>query len=232
MVWAAISRNYKSPPMRVDGNTNQEKYCEILELSGVFRDMDERHGHGGWVFQDDGAPSHRAKATRQYLSNHYRVLTKELQWPPRSPDLNVIENAWGIMKSRMEVHPGMSPDELFNAAERAWQTITIEEVNRMVNAFDPRVQVCEKVDGESLNRYRKAVRAIAEGADLQEEFASNEADIQAKVGQLVCGSDIFFEFSATWTAEQRIQRSINLINILPEKTRKKVGMPNGFREAH
>jgi hypothetical protein len=41
----------------------------------------------------------------------------------------------------------------------------------------PWVQVYEKVDGESLNGYRRVVKTIEEGADFGEEFASNEANV-------------------------------------------------------
>jgi hypothetical protein len=32
-----------------------------------------------------------------------RKRIRELRWPPKSPDLNPIENLWGIVKSKMKV---------------------------------------------------------------------------------------------------------------------------------
>jgi hypothetical protein len=96
----------------------------------------------------------------------------------------------------------------------------------------PRVQVCEKVAGESLHGYRRAVKAIEEGADFGEEFASNEAEVQANAHQFIHWSGSFFDWSESWSAEERIELSIILISIRPEKTRKKIGMSNGFCEIH
>jgi hypothetical protein len=59
MVWGGISLNYKSPLMKIDGMIDQYKYQQMLQESGVFKDMNQLYGPGGWLFMDDGAPSHR-----------------------------------------------------------------------------------------------------------------------------------------------------------------------------
>ena len=54
----------------------------------------------GKVFMQDGAPAHYANTPRSTLrKKEIEVLT----WHPESPDLNPIENLWGIMKSRVKV---------------------------------------------------------------------------------------------------------------------------------
>jgi transposase len=46
----------------------------------------------------DNALPHTAKKTLAFLR---KEKVKVLELPPQSPDLNLIENLWGIMKKRL-----------------------------------------------------------------------------------------------------------------------------------
>jgi len=43
-----------------------------------------------FIFMQDGAPCHTSKSTMKFLDQHKICLLYD--WPPQSPDLNVIEN--------------------------------------------------------------------------------------------------------------------------------------------
>lgn len=52
-----------------------------------------------FIFQQDGARPHTAAITRKTLSDEGVSV---LKWPPYSPDLNIIENIWGLVQARMD----------------------------------------------------------------------------------------------------------------------------------
>ncbi len=76
---------------------NAAIYQEILEhfmlpsADQLFKDAD-------FIFQQDLAPAHTAKGTKTWFNDHGVTV---LDWPANSPDLNPIENLWGIVKRKM-----------------------------------------------------------------------------------------------------------------------------------
>ena len=93
----------------------------------------------------DGAPAHSARNTKQYLK---RKRIRELKWPPKSPDLNPIENLWGIVKAKMKVTLNFTAEELKREIRRVWKTIPQKEIDNLVLSFPGRVQKMLESGGE------------------------------------------------------------------------------------
>jgi hypothetical protein len=228
MVWGAIAPGYKSPLMRVGGNIDQVKYQQILLQSGVFEAMDRIYGHGGSVFKDDGASPHRAKSTRQLLATRCRLLSKELERPAHSPDLNVIENMWSITKTGMQVQQGMTPEQLYEEANRSWLSVPMETVQHLVGDFHPRVLTCSAVHAECVNGRCKVLRAFQQSIALGQQAAASEAQSNDNISIFRFFTAHLFNLWTGFRPEERLRRSIWLVDHLPDATKKKIGMPHGF----
>ena len=48
--------------------------------------------------QQDNAPPHVSRATNKFFS---KKRLQVIDWPPNSPDLNPIENAWSVLKDKV-----------------------------------------------------------------------------------------------------------------------------------
>ena len=80
----------------IKSRVNAAVYQEILEH--LLPSADELYGDADFIFQQDLAPVHTAKSTKTWFND--RGITV-LDWPANSPDLNPIENLWGIANRKM-----------------------------------------------------------------------------------------------------------------------------------
>ncbi|CAG8594446.1 5966_t:CDS:2 [Racocetra fulgida] len=99
IVWGCITSRGVGSLCQIKNTLNAEGYRVILarDLFGTLLQHDLEVND--IIFQHDGDSKHRATDTKNWL--HYRNL-KTFDWPPYSPDLNIIENIWYIIKQRLE----------------------------------------------------------------------------------------------------------------------------------
>ncbi len=97
MIWGSMSSAGVGPLCFLKTNVTAPVYQKFLEhfmlpsTDQLFKDTD-------LIFQQDLAPVHTAKSTKSWLNDHGVGV---LDWPANSPDLNPIENLWGIVKRKM-----------------------------------------------------------------------------------------------------------------------------------
>ncbi len=93
-------------------NVTATVYQDILEpfmlpsADQLFKDAD-------FIFQQDLAPAHTTKSTKSWLNDRGVDV---LDWPANSPDLNPIENLWGIVKWKMR-------NKRTKKKEMSWRTL-------------------------------------------------------------------------------------------------------------
>lgn len=136
MVWGAISYYGTVELQFLSTKMNAVNYKGVLEKAfPLFNDI---FGPISWTFQHDNAPIHTARLVKQWIDGQNVGL---LQWPPYSPDLNIIENVWGFL-SRKVYESGRqfeNKNDLIAAIQEAWSEINLNYLAKLYDSMPKRI---------------------------------------------------------------------------------------------
>ncbi|KAB5588468.1 hypothetical protein CTheo_8093 [Ceratobasidium theobromae] len=95
---------------------------------------------------EDGAPPHRGKAAKLVRQ---KLGINQLSHPPNSPDLNPIEPIWRHLRNKVYSTPGArkSLGHLWAATQTAWDSMTVEDINKHTGKMNARVAAVTKAKG-------------------------------------------------------------------------------------
>ena len=144
MIWASFGYFGKSEISFIETRMNAEGYRQVLKEHLVK--IGSSIGGSNWLFQQDNAPIHRAKANKLWLKKNKVSL---LEWPSLSSDLNPIENLWGLLARRVyaDGRQFSSKEELKKEITRQWLKIILKEVRSLVDSMPNRVYECIRLGG-------------------------------------------------------------------------------------
>ena len=148
MVWAGISYFWKTELSIILGRLDSNKYQNILDEH--LMPFINQIGLSNVIFQQDNAPVHTSRSTKDWLTSKNIDL---LEWPALSPDLNPIENLWGILVR--EVYKDgkffASVLELKNAIIQAWTQVDQNIIKRLISSMENRVNEVIDKKGQCIN---------------------------------------------------------------------------------
>ena len=70
--------------------------------------------------------------------------------PPRSPDLNPIEEIWQVMKRRLEEEMGLNGEMTVRKIMEIWENIMHETLKTFIESMKHRIEQCIKLRGDKI----------------------------------------------------------------------------------
>uniref|UniRef100_A0A914DTN0 Uncharacterized protein n=1 Tax=Acrobeloides nanus TaxID=290746 RepID=A0A914DTN0_9BILA len=136
MVWAAFCWDETLEIQFVSKKMDSAEYIQTLNLS--LLPYLRRFRRKNLVFQQDNASIHTSRETLGWLASKNVTL---LKWPACSPDLNPIENLWGIIVRHLYANNRQfqSTEELKQAIVEAYLNISQETLQNLVNSMANRI---------------------------------------------------------------------------------------------
>lgn len=146
-VWGFISWHGMGPLRLVNGNLDAQRYqAEIIpDIQQICSPLGPDRKK--LIFQQDNAPAHSARSTRNFLAQKGVTL---LDWPGNSPDLNPIEHVMAHVSRR--VRPRGLPrnkDEFWGWVQEAWRETPISYIHSLYRSMRSRVNEVLENAGDS-----------------------------------------------------------------------------------
>lgn len=143
MVWGSMCAQGLGELVVIEGTVNSWKYQDIL-AGGLLPLLEPDAMYHGLLFQQDLAPAHSSRSTAEWFSEH---CIEVLSWPGNSPDLNPIENIWGILKRAVKKHRPANVALLIDVVKSEWAKITPELCTRLIDSIPRRIEQVIKSKG-------------------------------------------------------------------------------------
>ena len=149
LVWGAIKYNQTSILEIVNGNLNAAKYLSILKRRLMRNLPDLRDSspldvvEDTLIFQQDNASVHTANEVKTYFQERSIYV---LPWPPKSPDLNLIEEVWAWLKNGLK-RSYRDVEELEEDIIYIWESIPSEFIKKLYDSMKNRIQAVIEAQG-------------------------------------------------------------------------------------
>ena len=136
MFWECVTYKGVGNVVPVDGNIDSHKCVNILETS-LWPVVSKYFTWKRWIFQDENAPVHWSSFTQEWKEKI------NITWPAQSPDINIVENIWKVMKlciQKVVSHIKMR-DDLICVAMKAWNGLHSTYKRQLYSSIPRRIHV-------------------------------------------------------------------------------------------
>jgi len=126
-------------------------YYLLINFSDVINECRHLYRDNDFVFMQDSAPSHHAKATRNFLQDNTPDLISSQEWTPHLPDLNPLDySVWDnlqelVYEGRRE--PFANLKDLQNAIRDKWHDVNDQTVRKATLQWKRHLAAVAKQNG-------------------------------------------------------------------------------------
>lgn len=150
MVWGAISAAGASTLALTRDTINSSAYTKILEEYLVSNmDVLYKNCPTGWFLMQDNSPVHVSKESRAWFAREGIQL---IDWPPNSPDLNPIENLWGVMKRELSKVLCGNISQFKAEIEKLWNIYAPTFIDSFNETMRGRIELCLEKNGDYIGK--------------------------------------------------------------------------------
>lgn len=142
--WGGIGYYGKSPLVVCDKPFNSNEYIRVLKKG--LRGVDQQYD-GPWELQHDGDRAHTSSETMRWLAARNPPVSVLEGWPPNSPDINVIENKWPLLKNAVAAREPKSREELIRVAREEWSKIDLDSIRTLIDSIPRRLLLLRRAKG-------------------------------------------------------------------------------------
>jgi transposase len=144
-VWGAVSYYGKTDLFIFEEVLDADLYVRILQsrLEGVEDIFPGRI----WMFQQDGDPKHTSKKATKWLDENVPSYIPKYDWPPNSPDANIIEPVWAMLKEKVYSREPRTVLALKRMIREEWNNIKLETVRQLVDSMPARLAAIVAAEG-------------------------------------------------------------------------------------
>ena len=143
-VWGGIHYYGKSELVFMDATLTQFGYMDIIRNN--LLPFARRTYQDNFILVQDNATPHKARRTMALLAQEQ---VEVMDWPPMSPDMNVIEHVWDYLGRQIRDmnDPPTSVAQLRDALQRAWDGMPQGVFRHLVDGMPRRVRALAGVRG-------------------------------------------------------------------------------------
>jgi hypothetical protein len=145
-------KDYKTKQGKAARNITSDEYRDVL-LHTLLPEGDRLFGARGttatWNFQQDNDPSHGiADSIIRFRNRQFRAHTSLLKhWPPNSPDLNIIENVWSYVSSKVKARGCHNVAEFSQAVTQEMANVPQAFIDKLFASMPNRIKEVIKGKG-------------------------------------------------------------------------------------
>lgn len=147
MVWGEISSNGKNELAVIRNTINADRYTEILkEFIHPFSHAENGTDCSDFIYVQDNTAVHIECHVRTWSES---INIEGLVWPARSPDLNLIENIWGMLDRAVYMGDRQfyTEYELKYGLLQKWNEISVNIVVNLVQSMPKKCIAATQANG-------------------------------------------------------------------------------------